>query len=62
MGVVYRRVYRGVFTCARVLKQNSHREMPKKTGKEFIWKGDEAELLMNVTIAYKTKEAAIRPW
>ena len=57
--MVYRRVYGGVFTCARVSKGNSRREMPKKTGKEFIWTDDEAELLLNVTIDYKTKKAAV---
>ena len=40
-------------------KANSQREMPKKTGKEFIWTDDEAELLLNVTIDYKTKKAAV---
>ena len=32
--------------------------MPKKTGKEFIWTDEEAELLLNVAIEYKTKKAA----
>ena len=32
--------------------------MPKKTGREFIWTDNEAELLLNVAIEYKTKKAA----
>lgn len=32
--------------------------MPKKIGKEISWTDDEAELLLNVTIDYKTKKAA----
>ena len=34
--------------------------MPKKTGKEFIWTDDETELLLNVTIDYKTKESSCK--
>ena len=32
--------------------------MPKKTGKAFIWTDDEVELLLSVTVDYKTKKAA----
>ena len=31
--------------------------MPNKTRKEFIWTDDEAELVLNVAIEYKTKKA-----
>ena len=39
-------------------KDNTGRNISKKTGKEFIWTDDEAELLLNVAIEYKTKKAA----
>ena len=32
--------------------------MPKRTGKEFQWTDDEAELLLNVTYEYKVKRSA----
>ena len=58
--MVYRHVYGGAFTRAHVSKGNSRKEMPKKTGKEFIWTDDEVKLLLNVTIDYKTKKVAVR--
>ena len=32
--------------------------MPKRTGKEFQWTDDEAELLLSVTYEYKVKQSA----
>ena len=49
----------GKCTCVEESpKDSTPRNMPKKTGKEFIWTDDEAELLLNVAIEYKTMKAA----
>ena len=32
--------------------------MPKRTGKEFQWTDDEAELLLSVAYEYKVKQSA----